>query len=80
MICNAYLRPAMENTLLRRTSLKDFQHVQQNTAVGVFRKYVEENDGIANPTNAADLIYPLQNIQIPVFAMVSESDQACPFD
>ena len=78
MICNAYLRPAMENTLLRRTSLKDFQHVQQNTAVGIFRGYVE--DGIANPVNASDLTYPLQNITIPVYAMVSETDNACPFD
>ena len=78
LICNAYLKPAMTNTLLRRTSLKDFQHVQQNTAVGLFRQYVEE--GTANPINADQLLYPLDTIQIPVHAIVSETDQACPFD
>ena len=28
LICLNYLKPAFQNTLLRRTSLKDFQHVQ----------------------------------------------------
>ena len=77
LICNAYLKPAMQNTLLRRTSLKDFQHVQQNTAVSKFRAYVE--DGSANPANALELPYDLENIQIPVHVFASQTDQACPY-
>lgn len=77
LICNAYLMPAMSNSLLRRTSLKDFQHVQQNTAVGVFREYVV--DGSANPDGSEGLLYPLESLQIPVHVVMSETDQACPF-
>lgn len=76
LLCSNYILPAMSNSLLRRTSLKDFQHVQQNTAVGVFREYVPS--GQANPPNAAEIVYPLGDISIPVHVILSADDQACP--
>jgi len=32
-IYNAYIAPAMTNPLFRQSSLKDFEHVNQNSAV-----------------------------------------------
>ena len=50
--------------------------MQQNTAVGVFREYVPS--GQANPPNAAEIVYPLESMSIPVHVMLSADDQACP--
>ena len=37
-------------------------------------------DGTARPDNADDIVYPLDTLSIPVHVILSETDQACPFD
>ena len=37
-------------------------------------------DGTARPANADDIVYPLDSLSIPVHVILSETDQACPYD
>lgn len=53
--------------------MRDFQHVHQNTALSQFRPYEVETADLYTPGS-----YDVKSITIPVHAILSETDEACP--
>ena len=74
-ICNAYIYPGLNNPLLKQTSMKDFQHIQQNTAISQFRPYESDVADLLTPKEYATTL-----VNIPVHAILSQLDEACPSD
>ena len=76
MICTAYIIPALENPLLKRSSLKEFNHVQQNSSMSRFRKFTENFD--EEVASKDENLYPIDLLTIPVHTLMSASDVTCP--
>ena len=72
-ICLYYIRPAQDNLLLRQTSMKDFEHAQQNASVNQFRPFEEDVTELTKIKPG----YEVSKITIPVAGIFSEDDEAC---